>query len=80
MSKWSASRFLGAAVGSGLLALLMVYVFHTVTEGTLPLWLHIPVAGLTLILLSAGAAGVGFFFVEYQTRRTLSRRPAETPA
>lgn len=72
MSKWSASRFLGAMIGSGLLALVMVFVFHLVTEGTLPLWLHIPVAGLTLLLLSAGAVGAGYFLVEYQTRRALA--------
>jgi hypothetical protein len=71
MSKWSASRFLGATIGSVGLALVMVFLFHLVTEGSLPLWLHIPVAGLTLLLLSAGAAGAGFFFVEYQTRQAL---------
>lgn len=71
MSNWSASRFLTAAIGSGALALIMVYTFHAVTEGTLPLWLHIPVAALVLGALSFGALGAGYFLVEYQTRRAL---------
>lgn len=71
MSNWSASRFLTAAIGCGTLALFMVYAFHAVTEGTLPLWLHIPVAALVLGALSVGALGVGFFLVEYQTHRAL---------
>lgn len=71
MSNWSASRFLTAAIGCGTLALFMVYAFHAVTEGTLPLWLHIPVAALVLGALSVGALGAGFFLVEYQTRRAL---------
>jgi hypothetical protein len=71
MSNWSASRFLTAAIGSAVLALLMVFAFHAVTEGSLPLWLHIPVAALVLGAFSAGSLGAGFFLVEYQTRRAL---------
>jgi hypothetical protein len=74
MSNWSASRFLGAGILSACLAVVMVFVFHVVTEGSLPLWLHIPVAGLTLLLLSAGAVGAGIFMVEYQTRQALAAK------
>lgn len=71
MSNWSASRFLTAAIGCLLLALLMVYAFHAVTEGSMPLWLHVPVAALVLGALSVGALGAGLCFLEYQTRRAL---------
>jgi uncharacterized protein (DUF983 family) len=68
MRNWPAQRFLQVAVSSLVLALLMAPAMHTIGEANLPLWLHIPLTGLILTLLSVGALTAGVCYLEYRAR------------
>ncbi|MFO7173483.1 MAG: hypothetical protein DIU70_011080 [Bacillota bacterium] len=57
------------AVGALLLAWGLVPVLEAVLYGSLPLWLHIPVAGLLLGTMAAGAFAAGVLWAEYRISR-----------
>lgn len=56
-----------AAAMALAVALLLVWPLELVLEGNLPLWLHLPLAGLLLGVFSLAALGAGVAYVHYRT-------------
>ncbi|MCG0239263.1 MAG: hypothetical protein L6E13_08610 [Firmicutes bacterium] len=65
----SPRRLALGAVGALLLAWGLVPVLQAVLHGSLPLWLHIPVAALLLGTMAAGALAAGVLWAEYRLSR-----------
>jgi len=54
--------------GGAVVALAMVPVTAVLLHAGLPLWLHIPLVGVALLVMVAGAAVAGVAAVEFRAR------------
>lgn len=67
-----ASWFRNVAAAGLVVAVAMVPAIAALLNGSLPLWLHIPLIGLALTLLALGYAAAGVAAVEFRHRRQLA--------
>lgn len=63
-----AEWFRNVMAGGAVVSLAMVPATALLLHGSLPLWLHIPLVGVALLLMAGGAVVAGAAAVEFRAR------------
>jgi hypothetical protein len=69
LAKATAEWYRNVAIAAGLVALMTVVALEVILKVLkLPLWLHIPLAGMVLGLITVSSAVLGIALLEFRSR------------